>query len=176
MVVGILTGCNGVGSSLNKEENYNEYYKEARIDREAGRNKEALLKINKAIKQNPTRIEGYIEKGTIYLKQNKVKEAIELYDKAIAIDDKSEKAHVLKAVAYMSINKYNAAIEECNKMIVKDNRAAEAYMIKSMFLRKAQYKEALEAIQGAIDSGRVRGDHYMQQGICFISKENMKNH
>lgn len=70
-----------------------------------GRYDESLVCINRAIEKDPTRLEGWDNKGEALRRKDKYAEAIEQFDKAIEIDPEYSKAWNSKGLALKALGR-----------------------------------------------------------------------
>ncbi len=125
---------------------FKELVASARLLRQKGETKKAILQFQKALQVRPDAVDVMNELGLAHIHIGEQSEALIVFDTALDIKPDDEKAHLNKAEAFLSIGSFEEAL-----------KAAEAGLnhvptSAGLYSKKGRALESLLKIQDAIDA------------------------
>src|SRR5262249_21007515 len=97
------------------------------------------------------RLNSYINRGAVYIKQGRYQKAIEDYTKALVIDPHDALALANKGLALAKMGRYNDAIDDLSKALLLDPRNSKTLLIRgSAYFDKGSYRSAIKDYKSAL--------------------------
>jgi tetratricopeptide (TPR) repeat protein len=114
----------------------------------------------------------YLQLGIEKINKREYRAAIEDLTKAVEKSPKSSKAHFYLGEAYAHTRQIDLAEESFRKATGFDNKYSLAYKrLYDMLTRNGQYKEALDAIQKAVNLDKKNNEYLMELGFAYLNCE-----
>jgi tetratricopeptide (TPR) repeat protein len=104
------------------------YYHRGLACRELGRDHEAILDFDRAIKHDSDDSSAYLERGRAYQKLGDYRQAIDNYNAVVKRDPGNAAAYGERSSAYIGLEFFQLAVMDCNKAIELDPKYARAYV------------------------------------------------
>ncbi|HDP97259.1 MAG TPA: tetratricopeptide repeat protein [Euryarchaeota archaeon] len=136
-----------VDGLLRKEKNSAAgWYWKAKIAYAQGRWGAAIQHLNKATNILPTFVDAWVERGLIFLANEKFKDADESFEVALDIDMNDARAWIGRAKSMSKLNRWGAAIQCLDRFLELMPDSREGWLLKAeLLLEKNKYQEAEKA-------------------------------
>ncbi len=132
--------------------------------------KDGFVLWNDVINQYQTIPQAYINRGIIYMNNNKTAEALADYNKAISLEPDFSKGYSNRAIIYTNENKFDLAIQDYEKAIKLDPSNAIAFNNRGILYKKNNlFKEATENFNEAIKLKPTYVDAYHNRGVSLYN-------
>ena len=132
--------------------------------------KDGFVLWNDVINQYQSIPQAYINRGIIYMNNNKTAEALADYNKAIALEPDFSKGYSNRAIIYTNENKFDLAMADYNKALKLDPTNAIAFNNRGILYKKNNlFKEATENFNEAIKLKPTYVDAYHNRGVSLYN-------
>ncbi len=132
--------------------------------------KDGFVLWNDVINQYQTIPQAYINRGIIYMNNNKTAESLADYNKAISLEPDFSKGYSNRAIVYTNENKFDLAIQDYEKAIKLDPKNAIAFNNRGILYKKNNlFKEATENFNEAIKLKPTYVDAFHNRGVSLYN-------
>lgn len=122
-----------------------------RIQRDLGRNEDALTSFGKALDLFPTALRFLKDRASLLLSMNRQTQAIDDYSKAISINPKDVEALLYRAYIYSAMRRYDAARRDYDKLLSIEPSNYEGLLGLAVLNQKdGRMNEAIQQISNII--------------------------
>ncbi|KOP28307.1 hypothetical protein AMR41_00245 [Hapalosiphon sp. MRB220] len=129
---------------------------------------------NRIITKNPGDINGYINRGIAYYRQDKYDQAITNYTQALKINPNIH-AYINRGIAYHRQGKYELAIADYNQALSINSNSVDAYINRGItYRRQGKYKLAIADFNKAISIDNNNADAYYALGLTYAQLGNQQ--
>lgn len=119
------------------------WYWKAKIAYAQGRWGAAIQHLNRATNILPTFVDAWIERGLIFLANEKYNDADESFEVALDIDKNDARAWIGRAKSMNKLNRWGAAIQCLDRFLELMPDSREGWLLKAeLLLEKSKYQEA----------------------------------
>ncbi|GCL45797.1 tetratricopeptide repeat protein [Microcystis aeruginosa] len=161
-----LTVINQAISLVPNNPNY--YNEKCVVLYELKRYDEGLAAITQAINLAP-RAGWYVNRGTLYRRQQKYKLALDDYNQAIELNRNFAMAYYNRGILYQDLGKYDLALSDYSKAIDINPNFADAYLGRGvLYIDLQKYELALADYSKAIDINPNLAEAYYNRGNLYI--------
>lgn len=130
-----------------------------------GRNNEALIEINKAIREAPDDMNLYCIRGNLYQQMNRENKALEDFTKAVELAPNAAKPYYYRAELYRQMKAWDDAKSELNTAMKNDRSFAPAFNLAGeIALQLGEIDQAEELFQGAAKADPTFAMTYVNLG------------
>ncbi len=148
--------------------------KQAGSDSSEGRIEDAFTKIRKVLDEDPEILEAHLILGNLHNKRDEKEKAIEAYKEALARDPEYLSALHSMAATYLTMGKREEAEAGFQRLLDLDPRNSRAlFMLAEIQSRKKDYREAVELLNRALETGGERAPTYNLMAECLIELERL---
>lgn len=114
---------------------------------------EALVQLNTAARLGPKSSETHYERGRVLAQLNDHNAAIAAFSKSLSFDPSNVNALNMKAVSQVSLKEFDSGLATWDQAVMVDPKNSSIWANKGkLLLRLKKYKEAIEALQKAIEA------------------------
>jgi len=146
------------------------WYWRAKISYAQGRWGAAIQHLNKATNILTTFVDAWVEKGLIFLANEKFKDADESFEVALTIDRNDVRAWLGRAKTTNKLNRWGAAIQCLDQFLKLMPSSREGWLLKGeLFLEKSRFQEAAKAFAEYIEMEPNDPKAWCQRGIALQS-------
>ena len=127
---------------------------------------------NKALELNPTYIPAYINRGTIFLNQNKFELALADFNKCISLDSANAEAYSNRGLLYNKTGHSDLAMDDYKKSIRLNPTFYLAYFNRGeIYFNRKQYDLAMYDYNKSIELYPTYAAAYSNRGVIYIYRD-----
>jgi tetratricopeptide (TPR) repeat protein len=147
------------------------YNSRGNVFRDARQFDEAIRDYGKAIEQEPSRVEYYVNRGVVFSDKGEHDRGVEDFTTAITMKPGEYMAYNNRGVAFYRKGDLDSAMKDLTTAITLKPSGALAYNNRgSVFRKKGQWDRALEDYSAAIARQPDYADAYYNRGVLFKEK------
>ena len=136
----------------------------------SGNSEDALDSYNQLIKNNKKDIQGYLQRGRLYVNIEDTESALKDFTKAIQLDSKCYEAYFAMYDVYLSSGQEDAAQESLEKLLkLKAKSAEEKMQLGRAYSLLGKEEEAVRYLEDAVQGKCVEGNYYL--GLLQMDKQ-----
>jgi len=137
-----------------------------------GRENEAILHLNKALKINPLSKDTRCNLGKVFLKEGKLNEAIACFNEVAKQDENHAEAHYNLGVAFGRQKRYDEAIQHFNKVLKIDPHYPDAYKKIGLALYESgRNDEAIALFNGILQKNEGSAEAHYNLAVALVRQK-----
>ncbi|MCC7130265.1 MAG: hypothetical protein B6D39_03965 [Anaerolineae bacterium UTCFX2] len=133
----------------------------------------AIAKFTEAIQMDPTKPDGYIERGITYSNMGKLDEAITDFNFAINYDPQNAQAYNSRGVAWAQKNQFSQAVKDYTQALELDPELNKAHTNRGIaYILQGNVDEGLQDFTLVVERTPDDAEAYFNRGQAYITALN----
>lgn len=139
----------------------------------SGNSEDALDSYNQLLKNNKKDIQGYLQRGKLYVNTGDAESGLKDFAKAIELDSKCYEAYFAMHDAYLAGGQEDAARESLEALLkLKAKSAEEKMQLGRAYVLLGEEQEAVSYLEDAVKGKCIEGNYYL--GLLQMDKQDYK--
>lgn len=139
----------------------------------SGNSEDALDSYNQLLKNNKKDIQGYLQRGRLYVSTGATESGLKDFAKAIELDSKCYEAYFAMYDAYLAGGQQDAARESLDALLKLKTKSAEEKMQSGRaYVLLGEEEKAVRYLEDAVKGKCIEGNYYL--GLLQMDKQDYK--